>query len=146
MADNGGVSLVPALSGLGVDNAQFSMPEIEDLKARVKSVTAFGDFSVINFTMIGLGEPARVFLLLDPDAIPYQQKRVELAFRSGDRERLLDAYLEAFWRKDIDTIVSMLKADAVWEMPPFTGWYQGARTIGNLISTLLHLAALVRIS
>jgi tetratricopeptide (TPR) repeat protein len=30
---------------------------------------------------------------LDPDSIRYQQKRVEMAFRSGDRARLLDAYL-----------------------------------------------------
>ena len=30
---------------------------------------------------------------LDPESIRYQQKRVELAFRSGDRKRLLDAYL-----------------------------------------------------
>ena len=30
---------------------------------------------------------------LDPESIRFQQKRVELAFRSGDRNRLLDAYL-----------------------------------------------------
>ena len=43
--------------GLGAPNAAFSVPEIDDLKARVKSVSAFGDFSTIGFTMIGLGEP-----------------------------------------------------------------------------------------
>ncbi len=43
--------------GLGAPNTAFSVPEIDDLKARVKSVTAFGDFSTIGFTMIGLGEP-----------------------------------------------------------------------------------------
>jgi predicted permease len=43
--------------GLGTPNTAFSVPEIDDLKARVKSVTAFGDFSTIGFTMIGLGEP-----------------------------------------------------------------------------------------
>ena len=31
---------------------------------------------------------------LEPDAIRYQQKRVELAYRSGDRDRLLSAYTE----------------------------------------------------
>jgi RNA polymerase sigma-70 factor (ECF subfamily) len=52
------------------------------------------------------------------------------------RQRLLlDEYVEAFWRKDIDTIVSMLTADAIWEMPPFTGWYRGAENIGRLIDT-----------
>src|SRR5262245_36327141 len=43
--------------GLNTLNTAFSVPEIDDLKARVKSVTAFGDFSAIGFTMIGLGEP-----------------------------------------------------------------------------------------
>ncbi len=35
----------------------FSVPEIADLTARVTSVAAFGDFSTIDFTMIGIGEP-----------------------------------------------------------------------------------------
>jgi putative ABC transport system permease protein len=43
--------------GLGTPNVAFSVPEIDDLRARVKSVTAFGDFSTIGFTMIGLGDP-----------------------------------------------------------------------------------------
>src|SRR5207248_807326 len=43
--------------GIGVENAKFSIPELRDLQARVKSLTAFGDFSTIDFTMIGLGEP-----------------------------------------------------------------------------------------
>jgi len=46
--------------GIGVDNANFSVPEIVDIKANVKSVAEFGDFSVIGFTMIGLGEPREV--------------------------------------------------------------------------------------
>ena len=56
--------------------------------------------------------------------------------RLDDNQRaLLDRYVQAFWDKDISTIVSMLRADAVWEMPPFTGWYQGAEDIGRLIDT-----------
>jgi putative ABC transport system permease protein len=43
--------------GIQVDNAAFSVPELRDLQARVRSFTAFGDFSTIDFTMIGLGEP-----------------------------------------------------------------------------------------
>jgi predicted permease len=46
--------------GLGVDNANFSVPEIQDLRASVKTVRAFGDFSTIGFTMVGLGEPREV--------------------------------------------------------------------------------------
>src|SRR5262245_23192600 len=43
--------------GEGVEHANFSMPEIRDLQGRIKSMTSFGDFSTIGFTMIGLGEP-----------------------------------------------------------------------------------------
>jgi predicted permease len=43
--------------GLHVENANFSVPEIRDLRDGVHSLTEFGDFSQITFTMIGLGEP-----------------------------------------------------------------------------------------
>ena len=43
--------------GIGAENANFSVPEIRDLKGRVKTLSAFGDFSQIAFTMVGLGEP-----------------------------------------------------------------------------------------
>jgi predicted permease len=43
--------------GIGSDNVVFSVPEIQDLRARVKTLSAFGDFSVIGFSMVGLGEP-----------------------------------------------------------------------------------------
>lgn len=46
--------------GIGVDNAAFSVPEIQDLRAGVKSVSSFGDFSTIGFTVVGLGEPREV--------------------------------------------------------------------------------------
>ena len=43
--------------GIHVENAKFSIPELRDLQARVTSLTAFGDFSTIEFTLLGLGEP-----------------------------------------------------------------------------------------
>lgn len=51
------------------------------------------------------------------------------------RRQLLDAYVDAFWRKDIDAIVRLLAEDAEWEMPPFVAWYVGAENIGQLIAT-----------
>jgi putative ABC transport system permease protein len=46
--------------GMGDDNTTFSVPEIQDLRASVKTLNAFGDFSVLGFTMIGLGEPRSI--------------------------------------------------------------------------------------
>jgi putative ABC transport system permease protein len=36
------------------------VPELKDLQREVKSLTAFGDFSTIEFTMVGLGDPRSV--------------------------------------------------------------------------------------
>ena len=46
--------------GLGEENVAFSVPEIQDLRATVKSTSAFGDFSTMHFTMVGLGEPRSI--------------------------------------------------------------------------------------
>jgi len=54
---------------------------------------------------------------------------------TADQKEMLDRYVQAFWEKDIEAIVSMLTKDAIWEMPPFPGWYQGAEAIGRLIDT-----------
>src|SRR6266478_2316618 len=46
--------------GLGDPNSTFSVPEIQDLRVSVKTLSAFGDFSNMGFTMIGLGEPRSI--------------------------------------------------------------------------------------
>jgi len=46
--------------GIGDENSTFSVPELQDLRASVKTVSAFGDFSAMDFTMIGLGEPRSI--------------------------------------------------------------------------------------
>jgi predicted permease len=43
--------------GLGTSNITFSVPEIADFQSRATTIAAFGDFSTIDFTMIGFGEP-----------------------------------------------------------------------------------------
>ena len=46
--------------GLGAENMTFSVPEVNDFKSRVTSISAFGDFSTVDFTMIGLGGEPRM--------------------------------------------------------------------------------------
>src|SRR2546428_8912738 len=43
--------------GISPGAVPFSVPEIQDLRASVKTLGSFGEFSVVGFTMIGLGEP-----------------------------------------------------------------------------------------
>src|SRR5258708_28637515 len=45
---------------MGNDHTTFSVPELKDIEASVHSVSEFGDFSTMAFTMIGLGEPRGV--------------------------------------------------------------------------------------
>ncbi|NDK88613.1 sigma-70 family RNA polymerase sigma factor [Gordonia desulfuricans] len=46
---------------------------------------------------------------------------------------LLARYVSAFERYDVDAIAAMFTDSSIWEMPPFTGWYQGAESIATLI-------------
>src|SRR5215510_2101983 len=46
--------------GMRDENTTFSVPEIQDLSAGVKTVSVLGDFSTMGFTMTGLGEPRSV--------------------------------------------------------------------------------------
>jgi putative ABC transport system permease protein len=46
--------------GIAAENVNFSVPEIDDLRSRAKTLVKFGDFSTIGFTMVGLGEPREV--------------------------------------------------------------------------------------
>jgi putative ABC transport system permease protein len=46
--------------GLGSANTTFSVPEIEDIRQRVRSLEGVAEFSTLAFTMVGLGEPRQV--------------------------------------------------------------------------------------
>lgn len=46
-----------------------------------------------------------------------------------DQQELLDRYVDAFERYDIDKIVTLLRDDAIMSMPPFALWLQGPKNI-----------------
>lgn len=52
---------------------------------------------------------------------------------SPETRDLLDRYIAAFESYDIDRLVELFTAEAVWEMPPYVGWYRGAQDIITLI-------------
>ena len=54
---SGSIYIRQSAPGAGSENVNFSVPEINDLKSGIKSITALGDFSTIEFTLVGLGEP-----------------------------------------------------------------------------------------
>jgi RNA polymerase sigma-70 factor (ECF subfamily) len=54
---------------------------------------------------------------------------------SPETKDLLDRYIAAFEAYDVDKLVEMFTQEAIWEMPPFDGWYQSPPAIGTLIRT-----------
>ena len=50
-------------------------------------------------------------------------------------KELLADYMAAFENYDVKRIVELLAEDAIWEMPPYLGWYEGSSVIGHLIET-----------
>jgi RNA polymerase sigma-70 factor (ECF subfamily) len=67
-----------------------------------------------------------------------QRARATVATRNGDRAleplsdvqtTMLDRYVDAFHRYDVDALVGLLREDATLSMPPYTLWLQGPDTI-----------------
>ncbi len=54
---------------------------------------------------------------------------------SPEAQDLLTRYIAAFESYDVDKLVELFTEDAVWEMPPFDGWYQGPENIVLLSKT-----------
>jgi putative ABC transport system permease protein len=46
--------------GIGVDNATFSIPEIQDIGSKLRTIQELGTFSTIDFTVVGLGTPREI--------------------------------------------------------------------------------------
>jgi RNA polymerase sigma-70 factor (ECF subfamily) len=85
---------------------------------------------------------AEVAALLETsvDAINSALRRARAALAEIDRESapnqpseadraLLAAYIDAFERHDVDAFVTLLRHDAILEMPPFELWMQGPEDI-----------------
>ncbi|MGP0030287.1 MAG: sigma-70 family RNA polymerase sigma factor [Acidimicrobiales bacterium] len=68
---------------------------------------------------------ARATLRALPDAHPEPLDPPDAA--------LLERYVDAFERYDIERLVSLLHEDAVQSMPPFAMWIQGAADIGRFM-------------
>lgn len=52
---------------------------------------------------------------------------------SADAQERLARYIAAFEDYDVDRLVEMFTSEAIWEMPPYVGWYQGPQSIATLI-------------
>jgi RNA polymerase sigma-70 factor (ECF subfamily) len=67
-------------------------------------------------------------------AQPTQDDQVA-APESPEAQDQLAKYIEAFESYDMDRLVALFTADAIFEMPPFDTWYQGPEDIVTLSKT-----------
>ena len=146
--------------GSGAANATFSVPEIGDLRSRVKTLSSFGDFSTIGFTLVGLGEPRSVQAgVVGGSYFQVMGLRPVLG-------RLLDAHDDGpnaagavvltyrFWsttlKRDpsvlgktvrLDSFVDARPATVVGVLEPCVPYPQDTEIIANIVTSAHHLSA-----
>src|SRR5580698_917154 len=118
--------------GIVEENAAFSVPELQDLRASVKTVSAFGDFSTMDFTMIGL-------LIGPQDDGPAAAGVVVLTYR--------------FWttalHKDPSVIGKTIRLGSIGDraatvigvLEPCVPYPQDTEIIANVVTSPHHLSA-----
>jgi RNA polymerase sigma-70 factor (ECF subfamily) len=68
------------------------------------------------------------------ERLPERSQQATLRDLGDERSReLLHGYLDAWERKDIPAIVSMLAEDVIVDMPPWPAWYQGRAAVEELL-------------
>jgi putative ABC transport system permease protein len=146
--------------GSGADNTAFSIPEIRDLRSGVKSLSSFGDFSTLDFTMVGLGEPRSVQAgvvggsyfqvmglrpvlgrLLDTrDDGPNAAGAVVLTYRFWSTALKSDpGVLGKIVR--LDSLIDSRSATVVGVLEPCVPYPQDTEIIANVVTSSHHLSA-----
>ena len=147
--------------GIGVENVTFSMPEISDLCSRMKTVTACGDFSTINFTMVGLGEPRFVH------AGVVSGSYFEVMGLRPVRGRLIDAtddgpnaagvvvLTHRFWRTALESNPNVIgttvrlgerSATIIGILEPTVPYPEETEIIANVVTSPHHMGAVMKTS
>ncbi len=146
--------------GNGDDNSAFSVPEIQDLRSRVKTLSSFGDFSTLGFTMVGLGEPRTVQAgvvggsyfqvmglrpvlgrLLDAhDDGPNAAGAVVLTYRFWSTTLKSDPSVIGK-KVRLDSFIDARPATVVGVLEPCVPYPQDTEIIANIVTSAHHLSA-----
>lgn len=65
---------------------------------------------------------------------PDHQISIEPALSDNRVKPVLDRYLHAWETGDVESIISMLKEDAMFPMPPLAAWFKGRSAIKSLLT------------
>jgi RNA polymerase sigma-70 factor (ECF subfamily) len=67
------------------------------------------------------------------EKLPDQSQQQTLRALGDDATRkVVEGYMDAMARGDVNTVVSMLAEDAVWSMPPLSAWFGGEGGLSSL--------------
>ena len=69
------------------------------------------------------------------ERLPEQSQQATLRALGDDTLReIVDTYVEAWERNDLETVVALLTEDATFTMPPLASWFSGRDSIGEFLS------------
>jgi len=144
--------------GLGAGNLTFSVPEIADFKSRITSISAFGDFSTVDFTMVGFGEPRIVKAgVVSGSFFEVMGLRPVLGRLIDSRDDGLNATGAAvlthrFWTNSLDSDPSVLgktlrldtrTATVVGVLEPSVPYPANTEIIANVVTSPHHMGAMM---
>jgi len=76
------------------------------------------------------------------DRLPEQSQQETLRSLGEEQVRaLVEAYVEAWERGDVDALLELLAEDAVFSMPPWPVWWRGRETIAGFAPTAAEFCA-----
>jgi RNA polymerase sigma-70 factor, ECF subfamily len=69
------------------------------------------------------------------DKLPERSQQATLRELGDDRLReLVERYMDALDRQDVDAVVAMLAEDAAWSMPPLASWFRGLDDVRGFLA------------
>jgi putative ABC transport system permease protein len=143
----------------GQDNTTFSVPEIKDIEGGVRSVSEFGDFSTMDFTMVGLGEPRVVHGgVVSGNYFDVMGLRPVLGRLVGPQDGGADAagvivltyrFWSTVYKKDPNVIGKTVRLSSIGDrsatvvgvLEPSVPYPADTEIIGNLVISPHHLSA-----
>jgi RNA polymerase sigma-70 factor, ECF subfamily len=76
------------------------------------------------------------------ERLPGQSQQVTLRLLGDERVRgLVEAYVDAWERGDVDALLELLAEDAVFSMPPWPVWWRGRETIAGFAPNAAEFCA-----
>jgi len=142
--------------GAGSENANFSVPEINDLKAGVKTISQIGDFSTIEFNLVGLGEPRVVRAGVVSGAFfpvmglkPIRGRLID-ATDDGPQAASVTVLTYRFWKESLNSDESVLgkqiklgdrASTVIGVLEPSVPYPTETQLIANVVTSSHHMSA-----